>query len=137
MLQNGVLPARGGTSLSGIVLPPLRSRGCAPGHGRRRSWCGRAGYKTGRLVRRPDGRAANPGASGGSCEGARPLHPYCKLGPSRAAPRAARGAAVEEVGYVEVIGGCDTDACFRLVRCKVLTFLQGAHLKRMSILQGG
>jgi hypothetical protein len=36
--------------------------------------------------------------------------------------------AVEEVGDVEVIGGCDTDGCFRLVRCKVLTFLQGAHL---------
>ena len=29
---------------------------------------------------------------------------------------------------VRPTSGCGTDGCFRLVRCKVLTFLQGAHL---------
>src|SRR5262252_2929243 len=77
MLQNGVLPARGGTSLSGIFLPPWQRRGCAPSRDRRTSWCAPRGYRKARPYHRPDGRAANPVATGGSCEAARPLHPCC------------------------------------------------------------
>src|SRR5215475_6848480 len=77
MLQNGVLPARGGTSLSGIFLPPWQKRGCAPGRDRRTSWCAPRDYRKARPYHPPDGRAANPVATGGSCEAARPLHPCC------------------------------------------------------------
>src|SRR5262245_56268311 len=77
MLQNGVLPARGGTSLSGIFLPPWQRRGCAPGRDRRTSWCAPRGYRKARPYHRPDGRAANSVAIGGSCEDARRLHPCC------------------------------------------------------------
>src|SRR5262249_5787493 len=77
MLQNGVLPARGGTSLSGIFLPPSQRRGCAPGRDRRTSWCAPRGYRKARPYHLPDGRAANPVATGGSFEAARPLHPCC------------------------------------------------------------
>src|SRR5262252_10933173 len=77
MLQNGVLPARGGTSLSGIFLPPWQRRGCAPGRDRRTSWCAPRDYRKARPYHRPDGRAANPVATGGSCEAVRPLHPCC------------------------------------------------------------
>src|SRR5215831_12684618 len=77
MLQNGVLPARGGTSLSSIFLPPWQRRGCAPGRDRRTSWCAPRDYRKARPYHPPDGRAANPVATGGSCEAARPLHPCC------------------------------------------------------------
>jgi hypothetical protein len=48
------------------------------------------------------------------------------------------GVTAEKFRDVEVIGGCGPDGRSRLVqRCKVLISLQGAHPKRMSILQVG